>query len=140
MGNYIVIEDVREEMMDRSHEDHLVLADLAFTDHDIVWAMKACARKFNSIQPYSTQACYDKLPVNSSVFMDGIAWALYRRWHRNVSVNDYDYAAGGVTANVQGNLLKNLERLRDKTEQEFIQHAQELKLHINLNHAYGQIG
>jgi len=93
MSNYIVIADVREEMLDRQAEDHLVLADLAFTDDDITWAMKACARKFNSIQPYSVSACYDKLPVNSSVFMDGIAWALIRRWHRNVSMNDYDYNA-----------------------------------------------
>lgn len=140
MSNYIVIADVREEMLDRQAEDHLVLADLAFTDDDITWAMKACARKFNSIQPYSVSACYDKLPVNSSVFMDGIAWALIRRWHRNVSMNDYDYNAGGVTANVQGSLLANLERLRDRLEQEFMQRATELKVHINLNNAYGQIG
>jgi len=140
MPNYITIADVREEMMDRTADDHLVLADLAFTDEDITWAMKACARKFNSIRPYVVQADYEKLPINSSIFADGIAWALYRRWHRNVSVNDYDYSAGGVSANVQGNLLRNLVAIRDKTEQDFVQAATELKIHINLNDAWGQIG
>lgn len=140
MADYITVADVREEMLDRSAEDHLVLVDLAFTNDDIEWAMKACARKFNSIKPLVTSADWDKLPVNSSVFMDGVAWALCRRWHRNVSMNDYDYNAGGVSASVQGSLLKNLERLRDKLEQEFLQGATDLKVAINLTGAYGQIG
>lgn len=140
MASYITVADVREDMLDRSAEDHLVLADLAFTDDDIVWAMKACARKFNSIRPFSVSADWDTLPLNSSVFMDGVAWALTRRWHRNVSMNDYDYDAGGVRAHVQGSLLKNLERLRDKLEAEFLELATHLKVHINLNDAYGEIG
>ena len=127
-------------MLDRMAEDHLVLVDIAFTDEDIEWGMKACARKFNSIQPYSAEAEWDKLPLNSSVFMDGIAWALVRRWHRNVSMNDYDYSAGGVNASVQGSLRENLEALRDRLEEEFVELATELKVHINLRDAYGVIG
>jgi hypothetical protein len=140
MADYITVVDVREDMLDRMAEDHLVLADLAFTDEDIEWAMQACARKYNSIKPLVNSTTWDKLPLNSSVFMDGVAWALVRRWHRNVSMNDYDYSAGGVTANVQGSLLRNLEKLRDKLEQEFIQAATDLKVAINIEGAYGQIG
>jgi methionine salvage enolase-phosphatase E1 len=140
MPDYLTVIDVREDMLDRMAEDHLVLADLAFTDEDIEWAMKTCARKFNSVKPMISSAEWDKLPLNSSVFSDGVAWALIRRWHRNVSMNDYNYSAGGVEANVQGSLLRNLEKLRDKLEQEFIQYATDLKVAINLEGAYGPIG
>ena len=140
MADYITTDDVREEMLDMVAENHLVLADLAFTNDDIKWAMKSCARKFNSIKPMVVATTWDELPINSSVFMDGIAWALLRRWHRNVSMNDYDFVADGVSANVQGSLLKNLERLRDKLEQEFVEYATDLKVMINLEGAYGNIG
>ena len=140
MGNYITVADVREDMMDRMAEDHLVLTDLAFTDADIQWAMQACARKFNSLKPMCGSVTAETLPLNSSVFLDGVAWALVRRWHRNVSFNDYQYSAGGVSANVQGNLLRNLENLRNKLEQEFVQGATDLKITINIDGAFGQIG
>lgn len=140
MGNYITVADVREDMMDRMAEDHLVLTDLAFTDADIQWAMQACARKFNSLKPMCCSVTAETLPLNSSVFLDGVAWALVRRWHRNVSFNDYQYSAGGVSANVQGNLLRNLENLRNKLEQEFVQGATDLKITINIDGAFGQIG
>lgn len=140
MPSYITIADVREHMMDRQAEDHLVLADLAFTDPDIEWAMKTCARKFNSVRPLGFEVTDDKLPINSSVFLDGIAWALYRRWHGNVSINDFDYAAGGVNASVQGSLLKNLEGLRNKLETEFMENATNLKVTANLEGAWGAVG
>lgn len=140
MGHFITIPDVREDMLDRMADDHLVLADLAFTDPDIEWAMKAAARKFNSIRPRVLTVTWDKMRLDSSVLMDGVAWALIRRWHRNVSMNDYDYEAGGVTANVQGSLRKNLEKLRDDLEKEFIQGATDWKIEINLGNGYGVIG
>lgn len=140
MSNYITVADVRHEMLDRMAEDHLVLPDLAFTNEDIEWAMNACARKFNSIKPLVCSVTGDKLPKSTSVFFDGVAWALIRRWHQNVAMNDYDYAAGGVTANVQGSLLKNLERIRDKLEADFVSAATDLKVGINVDSAFGSVG
>ena len=140
MATYITVADMRDEMLDRVAADHLVLPDLAFTDSDIEWAMKACARKFNSLSPMVMTVTWDKLPFDTSVFADGVAWALLRRWHRNVSMNDYDYSADGVNANVQGSLLRNLEKLQDKLEAEFVESSIALKLHLNLESAYGQIG
>jgi hypothetical protein len=140
MAAPISIDDVREEMLDREADDHLVLAKLAFEDTDIEYAMKACARTFNSFQPYVGNATWDNLPLNSSVFFDGIAWALFRRWHRNVSMNDLDYSAGGLEANVQASLLKNLEGLREESWDKFEKRSMELKIHMNLADAYGIIG
>lgn len=136
----ITIADVRDDVLDRMAEDHLVLIDLAFTDEDIEWAMKWCARKFNSLKPLGINVDPLKLPADTTVFFDGIAFALYRRWYRNVAMNDYGYAAGGVTANVQGDLKKNLEALVAKLEQEFVTAATDLKLTSNLNDAWGVIG
>lgn len=127
-------------MLDRVADDHLVLADLAFTNDDIEWAMRACARRFNSLRPIGISVKPESLPDDTSVFFDGIAYALVRRWHRNVSMNDYDYSAGGVNASVQGSLLKNLERLRDKLEAEFKESATALKVAKNIEGAWGRIG
>lgn len=137
---YITIADVREEMYDRQAEDHLVLIDIAFTDDDIEWAMAACARKYNSIEPTTSCVEADKLPFDTNIFMDGVCWALVRRWHRNVSMNDFQYNAGGVSANVQESLLQNLARLRDELERDFVSAAQNLKIRQNIQGAFGQIG
>ncbi len=140
MSNVITIADVREEMLDRQAADHLVLADLAFTDPDIEWAMKACARKFNSIRPIGISIAWDAMPMDTNVFLDGVAWALLRRWLRNVSMNEVDYSAGGVQASVQGSLLRNLSQMVAKLEQEFLAAATDLKVSANLDDAWGQLG
>jgi hypothetical protein len=136
----ITVADVRDDIMDRAAEDHLVLVDLAFTDADIEWAMKWCARKFNSLKPLGIYIDWEKMPSTTTVFFDGVALALYRRWHSNVSLNDYGYNAGGVTANVQGDLRKNLEALIKKREEEFVSSATDLKVTANLDDAWGVIG
>lgn len=140
MADYITIADVREDMLDRTADDHLVLADLAFTDDDIVWGMKSCARKYNALRPLVSSVTWDKLPLNTSAFLDGVAWALIRRWRRNVAMNDFDFASGGLTANVQGSLLKNLERIQNELEESFVEAATALKVAINLDGAWGCIG
>jgi hypothetical protein len=137
---YITVAEVREEMLDRQAEDHLVLADLAFTDEDIEWAMRRCAREFNTVRPMTTNVTWDKLPDETTVFFDGIAWALLARWRRNVAMNDLDYNAGGVAASVQGTLLKNLDRLVQELSDKFIRSATDMKLTDNLNQAWGRIG
>lgn len=140
MPDYITIAEVREDILDRTAEDHLVISDLAFTDDDITWAMKACARKFNSIPPLCWSVTWDCLTQTTNVFYDGIAWALFRRWMRNASINDFQYSAGGVTSNVQGSLLTNLERTVAKLEKEFVETATNLKIAINIADAFGPIG
>jgi hypothetical protein len=137
---HITIADVREDMLDRQAEDHLVLTDLAFTDDDILWAMKSAARKYNSLRPLGYDVRWDRLPEHTSLFFDGIAWALLRRWQRNVAMNDLDYEAGGMSASVHGSLNKNLSRLVEKLEQEFVEAATALKTTLNVRAAFGKIG
>lgn len=141
MSNYITIADVREDLLDRKADDHLVLGDLAFTDPDIEWGMKACVRKFHALKPFVyTNLTWETMPINSSVFFDGIAWALIRRWRRNVAMNDLDYSAGGVNAKVQGNLTDNLAKLQAELETEFGRDATDLKVSLNVQEGFGPIG
>ena len=137
---YITEQDVREDMKDRSFEDHLLLPDVAFTPEDIAYAMKKASRKFNSIQPYACTVEPHKLSARTNVFFDGIAWALLERWLLNASLNEMDYSAGNVTASTQGKLIGNLEKMVKNYREQFITVATEMKVSINLNNAFGEIG
>lgn len=138
--SYITIADVRDDLMDRTADDHLVLGELAFTDEDIEWAMKWCARKYNSIRPVFMTIHWEALPSDTVTFFDGIALALYRRKLGNVSLNDFDYNAGSMSANVKSNLLRNLGALVQRLNQEFIEAVTSIKITANANQAWGQIG
>ena len=136
----ITIDEVREEVLDRSADDHLVIADLAFTDDDITYAMKACARKYNSIPPIHITTKWDQLPSDTMLFYDGITWALVRRWLRNAEMNDFQYKAGNVAANVQGDRVNNLRNILKRTEAEFVEAAMIRKQTYNIISGYGNIG
>lgn len=136
----ITIEEVREEVLDRSADDHLVIADLAFTDADIMYAMKACARKYNSIPPIHITTRWDALPSDVMIFFDGITWALIRRWLRNAEMNDFQYKAGNVAANVQGDRIANLRNMLKRTEAEFVEGAMIRKQTFNITSGYGNVG
>ena len=138
--SFITEQDVREEMRDRSAADHLVLPDVAFTSEDIAYAMRKVARRFNSIRPFVISVEAHKLPDRNSVFFDGIAWALLEVMLLNTGMNDMDYSAGNVSANVQGKLATNLEKLVAKYEKRFVEDATTWKISTNLLGFYGQVG
>ena len=140
MSPFITIDDVREDIKDRTAEDHLVLPDVQFTDGDIEWAMRKACRKFNMIKPYSARMSPEAIPAKFQFMFDGIAWALFSRWTTNVLMNDEDYSAGGVSASVQGKLGKNLQILSKDYLEQFVEEATNYKLITNLENAYGQVG
>lgn len=138
--SYITEQDIRDFMMDRTAEDHLLLADVAFTSEDIARAMKTTARRFNSLQPYTVTVQADRLPDDTNIFFDGIAAALLDLKRINASLNDMDYSAGNVQASVQGNLIKNLSGLIPVYEARFKEAASAIKISVNLDAAYGSLG
>jgi hypothetical protein len=140
MHRFITIEDVREDVMDRTADDHLVLPDVQFTDADIEYAMRKACRRFSGLKPYSTAFDPDMIPLSSNFMFDGIAWALLSRWLTNVRMNDEDYQAGGVTAHVQGSLVKNLEKAAKEYEERFVSEGSDYKLILNINNGFGPIG
>ncbi len=136
----ITEQDVRMYLLDRTVDDHMVLPDVAFTSEEIAHAMRTAARRYNSIRPYIDYADPNNLPDVTNLFLDGIAGALFDMKRVNASLNDMDYSAGNVSANVQGNLLKNVAALADFYNERFTKDATELKTARNLQRAFGQIG
>lgn len=136
----ITEQDVRMYLLDRTVDDHLVLPDIAFTPEEIAFAMKTAARRYNSIRPYVDYVQPDNLPDATNLFLDGIAGALFDMKKTNASLNDVEYNAGNVSANVQGNLLKAAEASAAFFNERFTREASELKISRNLQHAFGQIG
>lgn len=132
--------DVRMYLLDRTVDDHLVLPDVAFTPEEIAFAMVTAARRYNSVRPYVDYVTPDNLPGTTNLFLDGIAGALFDMKRANASLNDVDYAAGNMTANVNGNMLKNTEAVAAFFNERFQREASELKISRNLQHASGRIG
>ena len=136
----ITEKDVRMYLLDRTVDDHLVLPDIAFSPEEIAFAMKTAARRYNSIRPYIDYVQSDNLPDITNLFLDGISGALFDMKRVNAGLNDMEYAAGNVTANIQGNLAKNAEGVAAFFNERFTREATELKVARNLQYAYGQIG
>lgn len=127
-------------LLDRTVDDHLVLPDVAFSPEEIAFAMKTAARRYNSIRPYVDYVQPDNLPDTTNLFLDGIVAALFEMKRVNAGLNDMEYSAGNVSANVQGNLAKNAEAIAAFFSERFTREATELKVTRNLQYAFGQIG
>ena len=127
-------------LLDRTVDDHTTRPDVVFTPEQISFAMVTAARRYNSVRPYVDYVQPDNLPGDTNLFLDGIAGALFDMLRANTSLNDIDYAAGNVTANVNGNLLKNAEASAAFHNDRFMREASELKISRNLQHAFGRIG
>ena len=127
-------------LLDRTVDDHVTRPDVVFTPEQISFAMVTAARRYNSVRPYVDYVQPDNLPGDTNLFLDGIAGALFDMLRANAGLNDIDYAAGGVTANVNGNLLKNAEASAAFHNERFMREASELKISRNLQQAYGRIG
>lgn len=127
-------------MMDRNAADHLVLPDIAFTSDEIAFAMKQMCMRYNAVRPYCHNITPAAIPDDHTLFLDGVVAVLYEMKRNNASLNDMDYSSGGVTANVNGNLLKNVGELSQFYYSRFMQGASEYKGVMNLNQAFGVIG
>jgi hypothetical protein len=136
----ITEQDVRMYLLDRTVDDHTTRPDVVFTPEQISFAMVTAARRYNSVRPYVDYVQPDNLPGDTNLFLDGIAGALFDMLRANTSLNDIDYVAGNVTANVNGNLLKNAEASAAFHNDRFMREASELKISRNLQHAFGRIG
>ncbi len=138
--SYITEADVRDYLRDRNFQDNLLLPDVAYSPEEILTAMKTAAREFNSLPPLVMSVKAQCLPDDTNVFFDAIAAALMRSVVANATANDMDYSAGGVTANVQGNKLKNYTAAAMMFDQRFRQAASDIKTCFNLSQADGPVG
>lgn len=138
--SYITEADVRDYLRDRSFQDNLLVSDVTYSSEDIATAMKSVAREFNSVPPLVIFVSAQCLPDDTNVFFDGIAAALMRSVAANATANDMDYSAGGVSANIQGNKLRNFSAAAAMYGDRFRQSATDIKIIFNLSQADGLVG
>lgn len=132
--------DVREYLRDRNFRDNLLLPDVAYSAEEIATAMKTAAREFNSTPPLVMFVDAQSLPDDTNIFFDAIAAALMRSVAANATANDMDYSAGGVTANVQGNKLKNFTAAAVMFDERFRRAAVDVKTTYNFSLVDGPVG
>lgn len=132
---YITIEDVRHYMMDRTPDDNGV--DLEYSNDEIRQAMIRAARDYNSLPPRVSDADPDRLSARTNMFLDAIAAQLYTATLAKLTRNDIDYTAGGVSTNINAKRIMHLRELIQTHRNLFREAAQQEKIAINLDDAYG---
>ena len=135
----IQVEDVRLFIFDRTIEDNMIDLDLFFSDQEIMDAMRRTAMAYNGIPPYVEQVDPTRL-VYGDVFLHGIAYQLCLSKVHQLSRNDIDYSAGGVTTNLIEKQRQYLMELLKFHKQEFDIKAKERQVHRNINNAFGPVG
>ena len=136
MDPYITPDLIREVIRDQTPGDNALYADLAFSEAEILAAMRSCARAFNSIPPYVLCANPDCMEAHSNTFVDGTLEALYRTRMTQLMRNDIDYTAGDVTIGVTKQQIEHLKGLMKLHGDRFMQEAKQFKLIANTRMAY----
>lgn len=137
---YVTVEDVRSYVLDRSIQDDVLGLDLAFSDDEIIDAMRRCAREYNSIPPFVTTWNENKLPGDTNIALDGIVLHLYLARLAKLQRQDFDYQAGGIQVNDVAKEIGHLGSAIKLYGERFRSAAQTRKLVINLEGAYGIVG
>lgn len=136
----ITIEDVRNYIWDRSIEDNQLELDLAFSDAEIVDAMKRAAREYNSIPPLVGNADPACLDGTTNLFLDAIALHLYISRMSNMQRNDIDYTAGGVTVEMEKRQIDYMKEMIPFHRDRFLAAAEAQKNRINIRRGMRRIG
>jgi len=139
MNHYVTIDDIRHYVLDRSAEDNLD-EDLEFSDPDVETAMKAAAREYNGIDPFTDCVEPNRLPANTNIFFDGIIAHLYTmKMHQDMR-NDVEYQAGGVASSETQRRITHFRDLVKYHRELFRTTAQKIKANRNIHRGYGAIG
>lgn len=134
---YLQIQDVRDYVWDRSLDDNYLELDLTFSDDEILNAMKRAAREFNSIPPYVSKVEPARLPNDTNIFLDATVAQLYISRLNQLSRDDIDYTAGGVSTNLVQKQIEHMRLLGREHQARFKEAAANYKITRNLRDAFG---
>ncbi len=133
---YIIPDDVRHYILDRSVKDNEIEMDLFFSDEEIAKAMHHAARDYNSIPPLVNQVNANQLCDSTNMFFDGIAKHLYIMQVSKLQRNEIEYNAGGVTSNLYGARIKSFTGMIQFHGESFAQAVKDHKIAINIRNAF----
>lgn len=135
---YVTLDAVRDFMADDTVTEGLGV--LNFTDTEIMKALVSAARDFNSIPPRATFVDPNRMPANTNMFFDAVAYQLYRAEHARLAREDVDFEAGNVQVNPAKLRMANLEKLMKTHDDRFREPAKSYKIDVNMRQAYGPVG
>lgn len=136
MPSFLNIEEVRHFVMDRTVEDNDLDLDLSFTDEEITQAMERAARSFNSMPPHIMRVEWNRLPLDTNIFLYATAEHLYRAALGKLRRNDIDYNAGGVATNLAAKRIGHFEKMISEYNQLWTSEAKSIKIAANLSRAF----
>lgn len=134
--DYLDIDEVRHHILDRTVEDNDLDLDLSFSDEEIIKAMKRAARAFNTLPPQIMSVEWNRMPLDTNVFLDATAEHLYRAAIQKLRRNDIDYNAGGVATNLQAKRIANFERSIAELNKTWTDEAKATKVIYNMSQVW----
>lgn len=138
MASILTEQDIRLFILDRNIADNPVDLDLSFSSEEIANAEKNAVRHFNMMPPVVGRAI-GQIP-EPLIHLYGTVYYLYLAKILNLSRNDVDYQAGGMSVDITKRRLANYTAISQQLRSEFEQAAKNYKRTINIHSYIGRIG
>lgn len=142
MSTYLTSELLRDFAGDAAHDSNSKLTgELTFSDEELMEALKAGARAYNSVPPFGLSSVQsNQMHTNSNLFFNACCAALFRRRVRFLSQQAVQVQAGNMSTDPDGQIRKELSALADQMHSQFEQEARSYKGQLNMAAAYGAHG
>lgn len=132
MHAFITIEDVREAIQDRGPEDNSIDCDLAFSDDEIIHAMKRAAAAYNSMAPIGVDVVsYKCLPLHNEIFINAVLSKLYNAATFKLARNLQTWQTGDTTVEFEKTRMDAYKALVKEFDEMWKEAAKERKIEIN---------
>lgn len=138
-GNLLTIDDVRMFIYDRTASDNELLGGLAFSDPEILAAMRFAAREYNSIPPISIQADPNSLPGDTNMFLDAVVTGLFIAKASQMKRNQVEYTAGGAAVALEKTQIAYMEDQIKFHRERYMQAMADHKYSINLRGFFARL-
>ena len=140
MKQYVTLDMVREHAGDRlSAVGQTRQEDLNWSDEEVISALEASARSYNSLPPFIGRITdATKLPADSDLFLDAAVATLFERKVRTMAPSRVQFSAGGVTTDPDEIAMKSMAELAASLRSKFTREATARKANANMMAAYGR--
>jgi hypothetical protein len=133
----LTVEEVQEHIRDASENNHLIDGQ-EFSPTVINIAIKLAISEWNTIPPLSV-ASLESFPMGAkSVLMNGTLWKLFAGQAALLARNTMNYSDGGLQVPVEERFPLYIQ-MAAMYEQSFMNAAQRLKIHLNMEDGWGGV-
>lgn len=134
----LTVKVIRQEIADTSVADNIARMRLTFTDDEITNAIVRAAKNYNAQPPMEYTVNQDAVPDNA-LFIEGTIAALYRVGLNRMRRNLVEFAAGNTDIPFTATQIKQFEIVVADAEKKVYQMTHDVKMHRQVNAAFGTI-